>query len=253
EKDFSLHAWNAMPDIFYELDARFQGGRSGSGASFREIAAAGKEERTYLNLLPVKGIQGQSSDRIPFGEGLIYLKEKGYGRSDRWYRQTWNLYDSSGDFLYVIYLYAESFMRDRLGEPRRARSAARVLKKNYRRNDDIPRNIRGMKAMLQDEEFEKAIGRGVDSYLDSHLEVLRNRERDQEEKKRTQTRKRAEDSRRRREEAREKEKQQIYDMDHEQLSTSRIDRDRLRQVRQEMDSMSGLLHHGKVSYDDDDD
>ena len=249
EKEFSFHAWNAMPDVFYELDARYQGGRSEHGISFREIATAGKEERSYLPLLPVKGIQGQSMERIAFGDGLLYLKEKGYGRSDRWYRQTWNLYDSSGDFLYVIYLYAESFMREHLRGPRRARSAARILKKNYRRNNDIPRNIRGMKSMLQDEDFEKAIGKGVDAYLNSHPEVLQKLERKEQEKKRSQTRKRAEDSRRRREEIKELEKKQIYDMDHEQMSAGKIDRDRLQQVKQEMDSMSGMLHEGKIGYD----
>lgn len=249
EKDFSMHAWNAMPDVFYELDARFQGNRSQHGVSFRDIATAGKEERTYLDLLPVKGIQGHSSERIAFGDGLIYLKEKGYGRPDRWYRQTWNLFDSSGDFLYVIYLYTESFMREHMKGPRRARSATRILKKNYRRNNDIPRNIRGMKAMLQDEDFEKAIGKGVAAYLDYHPEVLAGLERVQEEKKRSQTRKRAEDSRRRREEIKEKEKQQIYDMDHEQISASKIDRERLKQVKKEMDSMSGMLHEGKIGYD----
>ena len=94
-------------------------------------------------------------------------------------------------------------MREHLRGPKRTRSAARILKKNYRRNDDIPRNIRGMKAMLQDEEFEKSVEKGVAAYLDYHPEVLQRLEREQQEKKRSQTRKRAEDSRRRREEVKE--------------------------------------------------
>ena len=108
-----------------------------------------------------------------------------------------------------------------------------------------------MKAMLQDEEFEKSVGKGVAAYLDYHPEVLQRLEIEQQEKKRSQTRKRAEDSRRRREEVKEQEKKQIYEMDHEQIPTSKIDRDRLQQVKKEMDSMSGLLHEGKIGYDED--
>ena len=40
-------------------------------------------------------------------------------------------------------------------------------------------------------------------------------------------------------------------MDHEQIPTSKIDRDCLQQVKKEMDSMSGMLHEGKIGYDED--
>lgn len=249
EKPFQVHAWNAMPDVFYELDDLGRTGRGRYDVSFRQLVTAGKEERMYLDLLPVKGIQAQRKDRIPIGDDLVYLKEKGYGRADRWFRQKWNLYDSSGDFLYLVYLYTESYMREYLRGPKRARSAARILKKNYRRNDDLPRNIRGMKAMIQDEEFTLAIDRGVKSYLGAHPEIREDMEAAQAEKKRSQSRKRSEDSRRRREEAREQQKKQIYEMDHEQLSKDKIDKERLAQAKKEMDHLSGMLHEGNLDYD----
>ncbi len=246
DKPFVIHAWNAMPDVFYELDAMDHRGRVRTEVPFRDLVTAGKEQRAYLDLLPLAGIQGQSRNRVAIGDEEAFLKEKGYGRADRWYRQQWSLFDSSGDLLYVIYLYTESFMREYLGGPKRARSADRILKKNYRRNDDLPRNIRAMKSLIRDEEFSRAVDRGVKAYLEAHPEILRDLEAARAAKADSRTRKRSEDSRRRREEARELQKKQIYEMDHEQLSGQRIDKEKLEKAKKEMDHLTGLLHEGEL-------
>ena len=284
EQNYRLHAWRAMPEIFYTLEEsdRFHGyvrdiqansvgnlrqkdsepkdlthsniserdkGKNRREIPFRELISAGKEKRIYLNLWPVQGIQTQSRDQIRSGDGITYYKEKAYGQAHRWYRQEWQLYASTGDLLYAIYVYAESYMRERFGGPGRSRSMTRILKKNYRRSEDPPRQIRAMKALLQDSTFDKAIETGVENYLTDHPQILQDWQRSQREqkerKKRTQAVRRAASGRKKREEVKSRQKQIIYDMDHEQPDLSRkIDKDRLKQARKDMDSILGMLQEG---------
>lgn len=228
DKPFIQAVWEAMPSVFTHLDQCFG---DNAGHLFRRFLTAGEEISTEINLLPVYRRALGEKRRIPLSDTCYLDSHQSYGsvHRDRWARTEWVLKEGAQDFLYVIHLYTESFVREYYKAPKRKRTADRFLKKKYARTGDDRQTIKAMKEVMRDERFEKAIGEGVAAYMVAHppgpgaVKVRKTKK--------------------------ERQAEIIYQMDHEQMDSAvSIDYDKIRQARSDAESVLDMLHEGEIDY-----
>lgn len=228
DKPYIKAVWGAMPTVFARLDSCFG---DNAGHLFRRFLTAGEEISTQIELLPVYRRALGEKRRIPLSDTCYLDSHQSYGsvHRDRWARTEWVLKEGAQDFLYVIHLYTESFVREYYKAPKRKRTADRFLKKKYARTGDDRQTINAMKEVMRDERFERAIGEGVAVYMAAHppgpgtVKVKKTRK--------------------------ERQAELIYQMDHEQLSHEvSIDYEKIRQARSDAESVLTMLHEGEIDY-----
>ena len=228
DKPFIHAVWEAMPAVFSRLDETFG---DQAGHLFRRFLTAGEETSSGIDILPVYRRAVGSKRRIPLSDTCYLDSHPSYGsvRRDSWVRTEWVLKEGAQDFLYVIHLYAESFMREYYRAPKRKRTAERFLKKKYARTGDDRRIIEAMKEVMRDDRFERAIGEGVAAYIGTHpvapapVKVQKTRK--------------------------ERQAELIYQMDHEKVEIpSSIDYERVRQARSDAEKVLSMLHDGEIDY-----
>lgn len=215
EKEYVKHAWYALKNVFEELSERLPG--------FLDLITAGYFQNIVLDILPVIGIQNADLKQLQVTSGTAVRRIKAYGGPDQWVRERWIPYEGTGDYLSVIYIYTESFIREKIGAPKRGRSASKVLKKKYARSNDPIKNIMTMKRQLESDDFVKAIERGVDRYLMAHPQAIQKKKKNQ--------------------------KNLLADMDYEKPENKiTLDPDKLRQAKRDMNTVIGLLHEEEIDY-----
>lgn len=228
-KDYVSHAWRALPLVFDSLDERYE------RMSFRELLSQGKSEQVFLHLLPIKGIQSSAKQSITVDSFHEIKRIKAYGYGDQWTRSVWSLYEGTGDFLRIIYIYTESFMREYLKQSKRGRSIAQILRKTYKNTGDQPQNIVLMKKLLSDQAFEACIKAGVERYLEDYQVKAPEKEKKSRKPKLSQ---------------REKKQLELYEMDHEQPEqVFSLDKGKLAQAKKDMNYIVDLLHEEEIDYD----
>lgn len=225
DKAYVDATWKAMPEVFASLDSTFG---DKTGHLFRKFLTAGEETGTRMELLPVRRRVLGAKRRIALADTCYLDSRPSYGSAhkEQWVRTEWSLKEGARDFLYVIHLYTESFVREYYRAPRRKRTADRFLKKKYLRTGDEKSVIFAMKEILKDERFERAIGQGVSEYMKRHP-VLENKK---------SLSKKDHDL-------------LLYQMDHEGSDTDgKIDYERFKKAKSDADSVLHLLHHDEIDY-----
>lgn len=229
EKPFIKATWEAMPFVFSSLDETFG---DNSGHLFRRFLTAGEESSRTIELLPVRRRAFGLKRRISLSDTCYLDSHPSYGsiHKEEWVRTEWVLREGAGDFLYLIHLYTESYVREYFKAPKRKRTAARFLKKKYARTGDDRDVIRAMKEVMKDDRFEEAIGSGVAACISRHPRP------DMAGGSKKKTKK-------------ERQAELIYQMDHEQPAAySGIDYERLKQAKSDAESVLSMLHNEEIDY-----
>lgn len=232
EKPFIKATWEALPYVFSSLDETFG---DNSGHLFRRFLTAGEESSTAVELLPVRRRAFGLKRRILLSDTCYLDSHPSYGsiHKEEWVRTEWVLREGAGDFLYLIHLYTESYLREYFQAPKRKRTAARILKKKYARTGDDRAVIRAMKEVIKDDRFDQATGNGVAAYVSSHpLPDMADGHRKSEKKTK-----------------KERQAELIYQMDHEQPAAySGIDYERLKKAKSDAESVLSMLHNEEINY-----
>ncbi|MBQ9156812.1 MAG: hypothetical protein IJ137_08525 [Eubacterium sp.] len=228
EKPYIRATWQALPEVFAHLDQAFG---DNTGHLFRRFLTAGEETSTQVDILPVRRRALGQKRRIALSDTCFLDSRLTYGgaRKEIWVRTEWVLKEGAQDFLNVIHLYAESFMREHYGIRKKKRTAAAFLKKKYLYTGDDPAVIQAMKDVIRDERFEESIGAGVAEYIGRHpVAVVREGLSAHNHKK-------------------------LLDrMDHDQtdrqIRRMEVDYERFKQAKSDAESVLSMLHHEEIDY-----
>lgn len=225
DKPFIKATWLAMPEVFSCLDRSF-----GDKAEhlFRRFLTVGDETSTEVEILPVRRRALEQRRRILLSDTCYLDSRPAYGSAhkERWVKTEWILKEGARDLLYIIHLYAESFVREHYQAPRRKRTAARFLKKKYLRTGDDPSIIIAMKEVMRDSRFEQAVQEGVAMYMKSHPAPTKTGA-----------------------VSRTGHAKLLYQMDHAKPDVAAaIDYDRFRQAKSDAESVLHMLHSEEINY-----
>ena len=219
EKEYAVHAWKALPYVFRMLE------RDLSDYDFRHMILNGFYASVYIGEYPVMCGKTKERKTVQVSRYMYYEYQD---FSDYWKFWYYVLRESVQDLLCVIYQYTESRMRRCLKASPRRGSANRVIGKSYTSGTDRPEDVAKIKELLQDEQFLRSIEDGVLAYLTTEGISLPERK---------QRAKRAD-------------KKAAQELDYEEIRpAAAIDREKLRQAKEDAEQVLGMLKEGEIAYE----
>lgn len=219
EKEYAVHAWKALPYVFRMLE------RDLTAYDFRHMILNGFYASMYIGEYPVMCCGMKKQKTVHVSEYMYYEYQD---FSDYWKFWYYVLRESVQDLLCVIYQYTESRMRWHMKASPRRGSANRIIGKAYVSGTDRPEDVEKIRELLQDEQFQSSIEDGVLDYLTAEEVSVPERKR--------RVRRAAEKT--------------AQELDYEEVRAGAVvDRDRLRQAKEDAEQVLGMLSEGEIEYE----
>ena len=219
DAQYVRYTWSAMPYVFRALEEKL------SDYDFRHVIMNGFYASVYIGDYPVKNASGDRRKQVAMSKYLYYEYQE---YSDYWRFWYYVLCESVQDLLNVIRQYTRACVRQHLRLSGGKCTAVRLLKKNYMGDTEQLQDVEHLKEMAADPRFEAAVQEGVCTFLREHEIPLPERKR----RKRVPPR-------------------EPQDMDYGETAPAPVvDADKLRQAREDADSVLDMLSEGEIGYEE---
>lgn len=215
DAEYVRYIWEAMPYVFEKLEEKLQ------NYDFRYVVMNGFYAYVYIGDYPVKHASGDKRKQVNLSE-YVYYEYQEY--SDYWRFRYYVLRESVQDLLNAIYQYTRSCIRQYLKLSCGKCSASRLQRKSYMGGAERPQDVRHLKAMAADPQFEAAVREGVLTFLQEKGIPAPERKK-RKYVRRVQT-----------------------DMDYGEAGAAVVDLQKLKKAREDADLVLNMLSEGEIVY-----